>query len=61
MDFWPDDVTCDFDAMRHSAAFLNDLADNGYRREARVRNVVIGQRDLFAELHFYPQDSSRVV
>lgn len=46
-----DDVTCDFDAMRRSATFLNDLADNGYRHEAYVRNVVIGQRDLRADLH----------
>lgn len=45
------DVACDFDAMRRSAAFLNDLADNGYRHEAYVRNVVIGQRDLRVRLH----------
>lgn len=44
------DVTCDFDAMRRSAAFLNDLADNGYRHEAYVRNVVMGQRDLRVDL-----------
>ena len=45
------EVTCDFDAMRRSAAFLNDLADNGYRHEAYVRRVVMGQRDLRADLH----------
>lgn len=45
------DVTCDFDAMRRSEAFLNDLADNGYRHEAYVRNVVMRQRDLRADLH----------
>jgi hypothetical protein len=46
-----DEVTCDFDAMRRSEAFLNDLADNGYRHKAYVRDVVIGQRDLRASLH----------
>lgn len=44
-------VTCDFDAMRRSIAFLNDLADNSYRHEAYVRNVVIGQQDLRVHLH----------
>lgn len=44
-------VTCDFEAMRQSSAFRNDLADNGFRHEAYVENVVIGQQDLRKELH----------
>ena len=46
-----DNVTCDFDAMRRSEAFRNDLADNSYRHEAYVREVVIDQQDLRVDLH----------
>lgn len=46
-----DNVTCDFDAMRRSKAFRNDLADSSYRHEAYVHEVVIDQRDLRVQLH----------
>ena len=48
-----DDVAkCDFEAMRRSLAFRNDLADNSYRHAAYVRDVVIGQQDQRMNLHF---------
>jgi len=46
-----DHLTCDFDAMRRSTAFRNELADNSYRYGSYVRNIVIGQQDLRIELH----------
>lgn len=44
-------VECDFAAMRRSAAFLNDLADNSYRHSAYVGNIMVGQQELRQELH----------
>lgn len=41
---------CDFDAMRASRAFRNDLADNGYRYRAYVNTVLIGQQELRVNL-----------
>jgi len=41
---------CDFDAMRLSPAFRNDLADNGYRYRAYVNTVLIGQQELRVSL-----------
>lgn len=46
-------VTCDFDAMRHSAAFRNELADNRLRHRSYVLNVDIGQQDLRVQLHAF--------
>jgi hypothetical protein len=46
-----DAVTCDFEAMSQSSAFRNDLADNSFRHEAYVEDVVVGQQDLRRELH----------
>jgi hypothetical protein len=46
-----DAVTCDFEAMSRSSAFRNDLADNSFRHDAYVENVVIGQQDLRKRLH----------
>lgn len=46
-----DNVTCDFDAMRASASFRNELADNSYRHGSYVRNIVAGQQALRTELH----------
>jgi hypothetical protein len=43
---------CDFEAMRRSLAFRNDLADNSYRQAAYARYVVIGQQDQRINLHF---------
>lgn len=45
------DVVCDFEAMRQSLAFKNDLADNSFRHTAYVTNVVIGQQELRKDLH----------
>ena len=47
-----ENVECDFEAMRRSLAFLNDFADNSYRHESYVNNVVVGQQDLRMSLHF---------
>ena len=46
-----DHVTCDFDAMRRSRAFRNELADNSYRYGSYVGNVVVGQQELRVGLH----------
>jgi hypothetical protein len=46
-----EDPTCDFAAMRQSPSFLNDLADNSYRHEAFVNQVVVGQQELRTSLH----------
>jgi len=46
------DAKCDFEAMRRSLAFRNDLADNSYRHAAYVRDVVVGQQDQRMNLHF---------
>lgn len=45
------DVVCDFEAMRQSLAFKNDLADNSFRHTAYVTNVVVGQQELRKDLH----------
>lgn len=55
-----DAVSCDFEAMRQSLAFRNDLADNSFRHEAYVRNVVIGQQDLSSNLHARLDDELRI-
>ena len=46
-----DAITCDFDAMIQSQAFRNDLADNSFRHQAYVENVIVGQQNLRKELH----------
>ena len=46
-----EDAKCDFEAMRQSPAFRNELADNSYRHGSYVRDVVIGQQDLRIHLH----------
>ncbi len=43
---------CDFEAMRRSLAFRNDLADNSYRHAAYARYVVVDQQDQRINLHF---------
>jgi len=43
--------SCDFDAMRQSSAFRNDMADNGYRFGSYVNDVVAGQQALRIDLH----------
>ena len=45
------DEICDFDAMRRSAAFRNEFADNNYRHSSYVRAIVIGQQDLREQVH----------
>lgn len=42
---------CKFEAMGQSPTFLNHLADNIYRYEAYVNNIVIGQQELRVSLH----------
>lgn len=47
-----DDVAdCKYEAMGQSPTFLNDLADNIYRKEAYVNDIVIGQQELRVSLH----------
>jgi hypothetical protein len=47
-----DDIAdCKYEAMGQSPTFLNDLADNIYRYEAYVDDVVIGQQELRVSLH----------
>ena len=42
---------CKFEARGESPTFLNDLADNIYRSEAYVNDIVIGQQELRVSLH----------
>ena len=46
-----ENVSCDFEAMQRSRAFLNELADNSYRHSAFVLEVLVGQQDLRQRLH----------
>jgi hypothetical protein len=52
LDLQDDDIAeCDFVAMEKSASFRNDFADNSYRHQAYVNNIVVGQQDLRHRLH----------
>lgn len=56
-----DFVNCDFEAMRQSLAFRNDLADNSFRHHAYVNDVVIGQQDLRRSLHARLDDELGII
>ena len=52
LDLQDDNVAdCEFEAMSQSPSFLNHLADNIYRYEAYVNDIVIGQQKLRVSLH----------
>jgi hypothetical protein len=51
-----DNPGCNFEAMRQSPAFVNDISDNRARMEAYVETVVVGQQDMRINLHLSLDD-----
>ena len=46
-----DNVRCDFEGMRSSPSFRNDLTDNMYRYKAYITFVIVEQQSKRKELH----------
>lgn len=46
-----ENTDCNFEGMRRSAAFINDLADNRFRHQAYVENVIVRQQAMRVDLH----------